>query len=477
MRGATLFLLFASSVGIGAPTELAHQTITLPPNSGFPLFVDLYGNGRSDLLVLDGVAKTLFIYRQSPTGFTNSPSQIIPLPPGTIWVAPGDVDVNPGIELLFCTSVGVAYARQNAGRFESERRELVAGRQVFTNTDYPFLTLLTTNRAKPNLASVAIPVISEQQAVVYRRDDAFKWMPDPPVPLNHQPAYWHADTESASWAIACKDSSSQPSIRPSFTIRSRESFLAKSAKADRKELESEAIRKLVADLGTNGMSGPATINRLDIDNDGRQDVVVWQVRGWFDFRTDLFLFLRGPDQKLPERPTQILHCRGFPVPVGSVSDQTPLADINGDGVCELILLEPKTTILSPNSLLEMALSHQIAWSLTIRLLKRGRISNEPEASIPLKMLLSLEDLSDWPICIEGDFNRDGRPDLLVRRTETEWNIYLSTKDNRWFDSQPAITFTAPVHGSLEIEDINNDGRADITWREPVDHRISIFINP
>jgi hypothetical protein len=89
------------------------------------------------------------------------------------------------------------------------------------------------------------------------------------------------------------------------------------------------------------------------------------------------------------------------------------------------------------------------------------------------MLLSLEDLEDWPICIQGDFNRDGHPELLVRRTETQWNIYLSTKDSRWFEPQPAFTFNAPVHGSLEITDLKGDGTADIVCREPNEHRISI----
>jgi hypothetical protein len=225
------------------------------------------------------------------------------------------------------------------------------------------------------------------------------------------------------------------------------------------------------------MSGPATVSHPDINGDGRKDLVVWQVSGWLDMRTDLFVFLRGDDGKLPERPTQTLHCRGFPIPIGSVFEQTPFGDINGDGVSELVLLEPKTTILSPNSLLEAALSHEIPWSLSIRTFKQGRISNEPEALVPLKMLLSLEDLAEWPICIHGDFNRDGHPDLLVRRTETQWNIYLSAKGGRWFEPQPAFTFNAPIHGSLEITDLNGNGSADIVWRESDEHRLSIFLTP
>ena len=204
---------------------------------------------------------------------------------------------------------------------------------------------------------------------------------------------------------------------------------------------------------------------------------MWQVTGWLDFRTDLFVFLRGADQKLPERPTQTLHCRGFPIPVKSAGQPVAVADLNGDGVCELILLKPETTVLSPNGLLEMVLSHEIAWSLTIRSFHRGTFSGEAEAAIPLKMLLSLEDLAEWPICIQGDFNGDGRPDLLVRRSETQWNIFPSAKAGRWFASQPALTLNAPAHGGLEIKDLNSDGLSDIIWRDLEEHRISIFLSP
>ena len=93
---------------------------------------------------------------------------------------------------------------------------------------------------------------------------------------------------------------------------------------------------------------------LDINKDGQKDLIVWQLYPGFETKTEVYVFLRGADGKLPERPTQTLHCRGFPIPIGTVREQTPLADINGYRVCELVLLEPKTTMISPNSLLEAA---------------------------------------------------------------------------------------------------------------------------
>jgi len=86
-------------------------------------------------------------------------------------------------------------------------------------------------------------------------------------------------------------------------------------------------------------------------------------------------------------------------------------------------------------------------------------------------------LSEWPLFILGDFNGDGRPDFLFRRSETQWNVFFSAADGRWFEPQPALTFDAPRNGSIEINDLNGDGLSDIIWREPENSRLTIFMSP
>ena len=66
---------------------------------------------------------------------------------------------------------------------------------------------------------------------------------------------------------------------------------------------------------------------------------------------------------------------------------------------------------------------------------------------------------------------------MTRRSETQWNIFFSTTDGRWFAPQPALNFEAPAHGYLEINDLNGDGLADIIWHESDAPRLSIFMSP
>jgi hypothetical protein len=472
--GAAILLLFlAMNAGRAGPVVLSRQVITLPANTGVPLFADVEGNGRCDLLVIDPVEKTLLNYHQRPDGFTNSPDQVIPLPPQTAWVALCDVDAHPGLELLFSTSTGLVYSRQNAGLFESERHPLIEASQAFTNFELPTLTLLTTNPATRDGTNDLIPVITAGQTVLYHRNSAYEWSPGPPLTLDVKHTVWRVDGDPRRlpWTLG-------PNSAHSLSVQ--QSFRASPDQQRDREPENETIRKIIADMKKTAAASPPHMDRVDVDGDGREDLVLWQGNFKLDFKTDIYIFLRGADQKLPERPTQSLHCGGFPIPIGSTYEASPVHDLNGDGICELVLLEPTTVFTSPSGLVEMALSHGVECSLKIRSLHRGAFSRNLDASVPVMMILALDELSAWPICIQGDFNGDGRPDLLVRRSDSQWNIFFSTTDpasRDWFAEQPAMTFNAPARGFFKIKDLNGDGLADIIWYDLDNPNLSIFMSP
>jgi hypothetical protein len=468
LRGLAFLLPFlVLAVRAAGPVVLSPRSITVPVNTGMMRFVDVDGDGRSDLLLIDTVAKTLSNYHQRPDGFANAPDQVIPLPPQTIWVAPCDIDAHPGLELLMSTATGLLYSRQDAGLFQLERHPLIQASQVFTNFDFPILTLLNTN--KPSTNDV-IPVISARDAVPYHRNSAYEWNPGPALPLDGPPAAWSVslDPWDAPWTLG---------PNPAHRLHVSQSFRAKPDQRRDQKPESEAIRKVMDEMTKSGNGGSPQMERVDVDGDGREDLVLWQPKGYPPLKTDVCIFLRGADHQLPERPTQVLHCRGFPIPIGSMYEASPVRDLNGDGVCELVLLEFKTSIVSANSVVEVFLSHGIDWALTIRTFQHGAFSGSPNTSVPVKGLLASQYSGGWGYFIQGDFNGDGHPDLLVQRTETQWNIFFSTADGRWFAPEAAITFDVPAQGYMEIKDLNGDGLSDIIWHEPDEPRFSIYMSP
>jgi hypothetical protein len=454
----------------GGPVVLSRQVITLPFNAGPPIFADVEGNGRSDLLAIELGEKKLLNYRQRPDGFTSTPDQAVSLPPQTAWVALGDVDAHPGLELVFSTSTGLVYSRQNAGLFESERRPLIEASQPFTSFDSPTLTLLSTNLARGDGTNDLIPVITAGQTVLYHRNSAYEWSPGPPMTLDVKRTVW--DVDGNPWRLPWRSGSN-----PAHRLRVQKFFRAKPVQQRDEEPENETIRKIMDDMKKNAEKVQGIV-RVDVDGDGRKDLVLWQSHGMLDFRTDIYIFLRRADQKLPESPTQVLHCGGVPIPVSSTAGEvSPLHDLNGDGTQELVLIEPTTVFTSKSDLVEMLLARGFECSVKIRSLHRRVFARNLDGSVPVRLILALDELTGWPFCIQGDFNGDGRPELLVRRSETQWNIYFSTKDGSWFKDQPAMTIEAPARGFFKIIDLNDDGLADIIWHDLDNPNLSIFMSP
>jgi hypothetical protein len=487
-RGIIPLLFFVVNVGWAAPMELSRQTIILPVNAGPPLFADVDEDGRSDLSVIDLVEKKFLNYHQRPTGFGNAADQSIPLPPQTAWVALCDVDSRPGLELLFSTATGLIYSRQNDGLFESEQHTLIEAKQPFTDFNFPNLTLIATNKSGTN---DLIPVISAGQLVLYHRDGVYKWSPGSSQPLDAKRASWNIDRGAYDWISESGGSNARRKQRfielddhawtiggnPAYNLRVQQSVRAKPDPNPNGEPENAAVRKVIDEMKKGTSEGAVRTNRVDFDGDGREDLVLWQCSGKLDCKTDFYFFRRGANQQLPAQPTQILRARGFPFPVRSANEASPLGDINADGVAELVMLELNTSFTTPSGFLETALSHGLDWSLTIRTFNHGNFSRSPNVSFPVTAVLPLDNSNEWPFFIHGDFNGDGRPDFVVRRTETRWNIFPSTTDGRWFEPQPMMTFDAPSSGSLEINDLNGDGLSDIIWTDADEPRLWIFLSP
>ncbi len=451
---ATAWLL-AAAVCQGATNEFQPQLIALPFNANAVEFIPLEEHGRAALLAVDPVRHKLLIYRQRPWGFTNVADQVLPLPPRTAWVAPCDVDAHPGLELLMSTASGLAYHRQNNGVFEAAPRTLINADQVFTNDDVPRLFPLATNRS--------LPVITVTQAVLYTRNPAYEWHPVQPVALAGTRSGWTDDRQQ--WILGQNHSRG---LRVQKAMRARPEERAAQA--------NNAIRKLVEELKKNATRANPGTNTVDINHDGKMDFVLWQVIPALEPRTDVYVFLAEADGRLPDKPTQVLRCRGVPIPVDSTDEQSAVTDLKRDGNSELVLMEISSPLTSSAGILEMALSMGIGCRLAIRTFHEGAFSLTPDAQIPTMLLLAGQELQHWPAFVCGDINGDGRPDLLVQRTTTQWNIYLSKAGDDWFTQQPAITFDTPLPGYLTLEDLNGDGRADIVVRQWDDPRVYILLS-
>jgi hypothetical protein len=66
-------------------------------------------------------------------------------------------------------------------------------------------------------------------------------------------------------------------------------------------------------------------------------------------------------------------------------------------------------------------------TITVRPCEHGMFFQNADAAVSFKSFLSLNGLAQWPFFISGDYNNDGRPDLVALSTSDQWNIYFLTQ--------------------------------------------------
>src|SRR5215472_6126962 len=195
----------------------------------------------------------------------------------------------------------------------------------------PVVVWLPGQKEKTN---VVIPVFSTNHAVLYQRDSS-EWLAGPTLPFHPGRLTWSCNREN--WMLG---TSQAHHLYVSEQFRS-------GPIVDEQKPENEAIKKLLGErVSEHAWYDYTWQQRVDINHDGREDLVVQRVSGALDPKTDIFLFIRGPDGKLPERATEVLHCSGFPLAIGPERTVSAVCDLDGDGTCELMLASPKMVYTS-----------------------------------------------------------------------------------------------------------------------------------
>ena len=78
--------------------------------------------------------------------------------------------------------------------------------------------------------------------------------------------------------------------------------------------------------------------------------------------------------------------------------------------------------------------------------------------------------TDWHVVGAGDFNGDGRDDILWRSDSGALSNWLGTASGGWIYNDANASATVPTSWHIaSIGDFNGDGRDDILWRNDSGH--------
>ena len=240
-------------------------------------------------------------------------------------------------------------------------------------------------------------------------------------------------------------------------------------------------------LWRNGTSGQVLVWLLDRDPQNPNDRTrlvqkgvgstpppwptrAWSVVGTGDFNGDGFGDILWRNTETGQVVIQMLRCRGTGQDVSCpiIGGGTPptvtldweimgVGDFNGDGFADILWLNTQTG--QPQIWL---LSCTADGGGSCRQLDGGAPTPPPR---------------DWQIVGTGDFNGDGRTDILwFNNTTRQALVWLITRDGKsfFFSASPALT-PPPPWQVQETGDFNGDGTSDILWLNPMTGQLLVWL--
>jgi hypothetical protein len=463
--------LFAGIVYPDNTPDFKGQVIRVPMNTAdWPrvYWKDINQDGLTDILALVQRDEKVFIYIQNSSGIPSLPTQSIRFPEGTAWFAVYDVSEHPGRELLISTTEGLSYYRQNNGIVETKPEKLIEAKQVIPQNHPP---IVKEPDKWPGDLKNTIPVVFSGHTIIYKCDEDYQLTQCKKIEHEFKKSIekytWN------SWSLGPKKSDQ-------LRIRTTADEKPKDEEEKDSTLENEYIEKTIEKIKKdNSWWAEYGIERQDIDDDSDEDLVLWRISGAiFDIKTSVMVFLRNENGKLPEKPNQILRCQGMPLDVSYRNRQTSvLTDVNNDGLMDILLLDLKAKPMSASSFVEAVVSKGMEWVLTVRLFKRQKgYRNRADFKMDFTSMLPMAYGASGPVTFDGDFNADGRKDLIVRRAPTQCNIYLSSSTSGFYDRQPKIQLVIPAEGRMFVQDLNNDSISDIYLINYEKGEITVFLS-
>jgi hypothetical protein len=344
--------------------------------------------------------------------------------------------------------------------------KLIEARQVFSDDPRP---LVIEPRNWPDDTKNAIPVVFSDHTIVYKCDEDYRL--DSGTRIEHEFNNTMGEFNWNSWSIGSRKSDQ-------ILIRTTAQEKSKGRAEQNPTEENEYIKKIFKQAKAKRQQD-CFIEKRDINNDGNKDVILLHLQQDIDVKTNVIIFKRRQSGELSEQPDQILRCRGMPI-MGDYprpSHCNPFFDVNNDGFSDIVFMEIKNLLTSVSALFEILTSEGMDWVLTVRLYESGKgFSNRADFRMDFRAMLPVSENFADLVNFEGDFNADGRKDLIIRRSTTQSDIYVSSLSNGFFEQQPRLRLDIPSKGRISVEDLNGDGTSDVYVIDHEEGRITVFLS-
>jgi hypothetical protein len=223
----------------------------------------------------------------------------------------------------------------------------------------------------------------------------------------------------------------------------------------------------------------------DINRDGRVDLIKntslsepWFIPGTYSGKVLVQIYTADEYGQIPAQPQQVFRKNDW---INSI----PVVDVDGDGCLDLVLGYSKFD--SREGFRKAFTAKQLDFTLRFHFYRPGEGFPE-ESDCDVDLLVCLDhpsiDLS-YPrgryfetfVNLLGDFDGDGRRDLLVRDRADRISVYPFVSRQTGFSRTADISFgyTDPTD-QLQIADLNNDGVSDLILKLSKQEVFRVFLS-
>ena len=432
------------------------------------IFCDLDGDHLKDAVLVDGLNLSIF-YQDSKTGFSRQPQQQVHLDdrPSLVW--PARLGRNAE-SLLVMTSEGVtelSFTNQTsppANRQIIQQPTIIPDQLDETQVKKYFTLSAETGTDWPLLL---LPVTGGLQ--VWQHRDGWQQVQfiEHAVDTHIRPAVTNAGYNQ-SFGLSLSLSDVNGDKRDDLMIM-RNVAGGMQTYALYLQQTNEQFTPEPTLTYTNKADWHTALCWIDINRDGKLDLIKSTLQddpsflpGMKSGKVLIGAYLADAQNRIPSEPQQVFRKNDW-------SSALPVVDVDGDGFMDMVL--GYIPLNTREGFRKMITAEQIDFSLKFYFSRPGAgFPKDPDCQRDLIIHFDREFFStvnhglfyEQFVNLNGDFNGDGKKDLLVRDHSDAVSVYFFVSRENGFNPKADLKFNSPEPiDSYEVKDLNGDGVSDL----------------